>query len=109
MSGKASEPPLFDLAARGCAIVVPFRQDEVSHICTVNSTGVSKDATRAVRGFFPIIVQLWMTAVLLVFIAVRVLASDTVQNLVHGWASRPVFFARANAEVSPDRGLGHVI
>lgn len=63
--------------------------DEVSYTYCVSSTGVSKDtaasfdATRSPRKFFPLIVQLWMTAVLFVFMAVRVLASGTFQNLIH--------------------------
>jgi hypothetical protein len=60
----------------------------------VNSNGGSKDTaasfdvTRSFRGFFPFIVQLWLTAVLLIFIAIRVLASGTFQNLLHKWARR---------------------
>jgi hypothetical protein len=72
----------------------PSHADELSYTHTVNSTDVSKDtaasfnAARSVRNFFPIVVQLWMTAVLFVFIAVRVLASGSVQNLLHRWAAR---------------------
>lgn len=76
------------------ATATSVTQDEVSYTRTVNSTGVSKgtqasfNTTRSRRRFFPIIVQLWMTAVLFIFIVVRVLASDTVQNLLHRWAPR---------------------
>jgi hypothetical protein len=37
---------------------------------------------------FPLIVQLWMTAVLLIFIAIRVLGSHTVSNVLSKWSSR---------------------
>jgi len=43
---------------------------------------------RSLRRFLPIIVQLWMTAVLFIFLAVRVLASGTIQNLAQRWAAR---------------------
>jgi hypothetical protein len=46
------------------------------------------NATRSLKRLFPIIVQLWMTAVLFVFIAVRILASGTAQNLLHRWIPR---------------------
>jgi hypothetical protein len=35
----------------------------------------------------PLLVQLWMTAVLLIFIVIRILGSNTVQNMLR-WGSR---------------------
>jgi hypothetical protein len=60
-----------------------FVKDQLSYTYGESSAGVSKDttvsfnATRPGRKLFPIIVELRMTTVLFVFIAVRVLASGT--------------------------------
>jgi hypothetical protein len=88
-TSRRSLLPVLYVASRSSASVVPVGLNEVSYTYCVSSTGVSKDtvvsfnATRSARKFIPIIVQLWMTAVLFVFMAVRVLASGTFQNLLH--------------------------
>jgi hypothetical protein len=40
------------------------------------------------RRLSPLLVQLWMTAVLLVFIVIRILGSNTVENMLRRWGSR---------------------
>jgi hypothetical protein len=71
-----------------------FGLDEMPYTLTVKSTGSSNEAaaafkeTPSVRRFFPIIIQLWMTAVLFVFVVVRVLDSGTVRTWLHRWAFR---------------------
>jgi len=48
------------------------------------------DATwrSTVRRLSPLLVQLWMTAVLLIFVVIRILGSNTVQNMLRRWGSR---------------------
>jgi hypothetical protein len=48
------------------------------------------DATwrSTLRRLSPFLVQLWMTAVLIIFIAIRILGSNTVQNILRRWGSR---------------------
>jgi hypothetical protein len=49
-----------------------------------------KDAAwrSTVRRLSPLLVQLWMTAVLLIFVVIRILGSNTVQNVLRRWGSR---------------------
>jgi hypothetical protein len=54
------------------------------------SEAARNDATwrSTVRRLSPLLVQLWMTAVLLIFIVIRILGSNTVQNMLRRWGSR---------------------
>jgi len=40
------------------------------------------------RRLSPLVVQLWMTAVLFIFIVIRILGSNTVQNMLRRLGSR---------------------
>jgi hypothetical protein len=50
----------------------------------------SNEATwrSTLRRLSPLLVQLWMTAVLFIFIVIRILGSNTVQNMLRRWGTR---------------------
>ena len=54
------------------------------------SETVRNDTTwrSTLRRWNTLLVQLWMTAVLLIFVVIRILGSNTVQNMLRRWGSR---------------------